>query len=203
VPSIVDYPVVLHTLLGEGLESLYHNSGAFGFPRASMARHVGWIGPVDSTLKESALPLTRRVSEPYARTLATLAVRVWLEHLRGRVWLMPRNHWAFELDHGNSEWMPGLVREVGVDPAALAGRNDGAAIEFAETDSGKLAAALEKLLTGLWGSDFALAWPGRPVLCTVHHHKQIWWTTTDAGLVAALDALVPPTEWWMPEGNAG
>ena len=192
MPSVIDYPVVLNTLLGAGMESLYHNSGAFGFPRAVPAHHVGWIGPPDSTLKESALPLTRRVSEPYAPTLATLAVRVWREHLPGRLWLMPRNHWAFELDHGNSEWMPGLLGDLGINPDALAGRNDGAAIEFAVGEAGHLAPALEKLLTGLWGSDFGLAWPGRPVLCTVHHHTQLWWTTTDPGLRAALDAVVPP-----------
>jgi hypothetical protein len=190
VPSIVDYPVVLNTLLGEGLESLYHNSGAFGFPRAVPAHHLGWIGPVDSTLKASALPLTRRVSEPYATALARLAVRVWREHLPGRVWLMPRNHWAFELDHGNSVWMPGMLRGLGIDPAALAGRNDGAAIEFAPDETETLVPALEQLLTGLWGSDFALAWPGRPVLCTVHHHTQLWWTTTDAGLLKALELAV-------------
>ena len=189
MPSIVDYPVVLDTLLGAGLESLYHNSGAFGFPRAVPAHHVGWIGPADSTLKPSALPLTRRVPEPYARTLAMLAVRMWAGHLPGPVWLMPRNHWAFELDHGNSGWMPELLRGVGIDPAALSGRNDGAAIEFQVDEAETLVPALEKLLTGLWGSDFALAWPGRPILCTVHHHTQLWWTTTDANLLAALELL--------------
>jgi hypothetical protein len=189
VPSIVDYPVVLNTLLGAGLESLYHNSGAFGFPRAVPAHHVGWIGPVDSTLKASALPLTRQVPEPYARTLAMLAVRMWTERLPGAVWLMPRNHWAFELDHGISAWMPELLRGVGIDPAALSGRNDGSAIEFQVEEAETLAPAIEKLLTGLWGSDFALAWPGRPILCTVHHHTQLWWTTTDADLLAGLELL--------------
>jgi hypothetical protein len=196
VPSVIDYSVVSSTLLGARFESLYHNSGAFGFPRAVSARHVGWIGPQDPTLKESARPLTRRVPEPYAQTLAALAVRAWREHLPGPVWLMPRNHWAFELDHGNSEWMPGLLREVGINPALLSGRNDGSAIEFATGESAALEPALAKLMTDLWGSDFALAWPGRPVLCTVHHHTQLWWTTTDDAFVAALDALVPPTQWW-------
>ena len=203
MPSIIDYPVVLSTLLGAGFESLYHNSGAFGFPRAVSTHHVGWIGPNDPTLKEPALPLTRWVREPHAQTLASLAVRVWQEFLPGPVWLMPRNHWVFELDHGNSAWMPELVRQVGIDPAALSGRNDGSAIEFAEGEAAALAPVLEKLLTALWGSDFALAWPGRPVLCTVHHHTQLWWSTTDAALVAALDGLVPPTQWRGDTGAAG
>lgn len=191
MPSIIDYPDVLNALLAAGFESLYHNSGAFGFPRAIPARHLGWIGPDDPTLKETALPLTRRVSQPHAPTLAGLAVRVWQEHLPGAVWLMPRNHWAFEIDHGNSQWMPGVLRGIGIDPAALSGRNDGAAIEFARGEWAALESTLERLLTGLWGSDFALAWPGRPVLCTVHHHAQLWWTTTDAGLLAALERMVP------------
>jgi hypothetical protein len=193
VPSIIDYPDVLNALLGQGFESLYHNSGAFGFPRGVPARHVGWFGPDDPTLKEAALPLIRRVPEPYAPTLARLAVRAWRVYLPGRAWLMPRNHWAFELDHGNSAWMPGVLRGIGIDPAALSGRNDGAAIEFAEGEAAALESILESLLTGLWGSDFALVWPGRPVLCTVHHHTQLWWTTTDAELLAALERMVRET----------
>ena len=91
---------------------------------------------------------------------------------------------------------------MGIDPAALSGRNDGAAIEFIEAEAGQLSSALEELLTRLWGSDFALAWPGRPVLCTVHHHTQLWWATPDPGLVAALDALVPPAAPSTREGAA-
>jgi hypothetical protein len=192
---IIDYSLVLETLLGEGLESLYHNSGAFGFPRAVPTHHVGWIGPVDPTLKASALPLTRRVGQPYDATLASLAVRVWQEHLPGRVWLMPRNHWAFELTHGNGDWMPAVLEHAGVEPAALAGRNDGAAIEFAADEGPLLRPVLEALLTRLWGSDFGLVWPGKPILCTVHHHTQLWWTTSDERWIEVLDGLVPPAPW--------
>jgi hypothetical protein len=42
------------------------------------------------------------------------------------------------------------------------------------------------LLENLRMSDFMLAFPGRPALCTIHHHKQLWWQTTDAALHAAL-----------------
>jgi hypothetical protein len=45
---------------------------------------------------------------------------------------------------------------------------------------------VSQLLTHLRTSDFMLAFPGGPVLCTVHHHKQLWWQTTDAGLHEAL-----------------
>ena len=49
---------------------------------------------------------------------------------------------------------------------------------------------LEQLLTHLATSDFALAFPCRPARCTVHHHKQLWWQSTDVKVIAALDALV-------------
>jgi hypothetical protein len=41
----------------------------------------------------------------------------------------------------------------------------------------------------LAGSDFALAFPGRPVICTVHHHKQLWWTTTDPEIHKTLETV--------------
>jgi hypothetical protein len=150
------------------------------------------MGPDDPTLRPAALPLVRRVPQPYAANLAAAAVRAWRELLPGPAWLMPKSHWAFELDHANGAWMPELLRRVGIDPAALAGRNDGSAIEFAPADDSPLGAALEELLTKLWGSDFALAWPGRRVVCTVHHHTQLWWTSSDTGFIASLDTIVPP-----------
>jgi hypothetical protein len=194
VARVIDYPLVLETLTRAGFVSLYHNSGAFGFPREVSTQSVGWIGPKDATLKPAALPLTRRVPPPCPITLAALAGRVWQGHLRGPVWLMPRNHWAFELNFGNSEWMPALLERAGIDPQQLAGRNDGSAVEFSDSEEPLLRPALAVLLERLWGSDFALAWPGRPCLCTVHHHTQLWWTTTDASLIDALDALVPPAD---------
>jgi hypothetical protein len=42
----------------------------------------------------------------------------------------------------------------------------------------------------LLGSDFTLAFVGKPVLCTVHHHKQLWWQTTDGGMLLALGDAV-------------
>ena len=35
-------------------------------------------------------------------------------------------------------------------------------------------------------SDFLLAFPDRPALCTVHHHEQVWWQTTYEALARAL-----------------
>ena len=190
MPTLIDYPVVLAALTGTGFESLYYNSGAFGFPRAVSPRYVGWVGPDDPTLRPAALPLVRRVAPPFAPTLAALAVRAWESLLPGPAWLMPRNHWAFELDHGNGDWMPAVLKGIGIDPGALSGRSDGSAVEFQLEEAALLTPALEQLLTRLWGSDFALAWPGRPALCTVHHHTQLWWSTTDPAIAAGLDALV-------------
>ena len=180
-------------MVAAGLDSLYHNSGAFGFPRGVVTKSVGWVGPDDPTLRPAALPLVRRVAEPYAANLAAAAVRACREQALGRVWLMPKSHWAFELDHANGAWMPSMLRSIQVDPVALAGRNDGSAIAFAPAEDALLAAALEELLTRLWGSDFALAWPGRPIVCTVHHHTQLWWTSSDVAFIDALDQVVPPS----------
>ena len=106
--------------------------------------------------------------------------------------MMPKSHWAYELDHGSREWMPEVLRSVGIDPAVLAPRNDGTAIEFAQGERDAFVRLVEGLLSRLLGSDFALAFPGRPALCTVHHHKQLWWTTSDETVVQSLDRLVPP-----------
>jgi hypothetical protein len=44
----------------------------------------------------------------------------------------------------------------------------------------------------LTASDFAIAFPRRAVLCTLHHHKQLWWQTTDTGLADALRKEMEP-----------
>ena len=99
------------------------------------------------------------------------------------VWAMPRSHWAYELDFGSREWMPDLLRSVGVDPEHLAPLTTGAAIEFNWEESHEFASFLRSLLDNLSGSsDFQLAWPGRSVVCVVHHHKQLWWQTSDAAI---------------------
>ena len=93
---IVDYDTVLQTLLGQGLKSLYYNSGSFGFPPAVQTHTVGWIGSPDATIRPDALAFTRQVPEPHVTNLTRLALRVWLEQAPGPVWAMPRSHWAYE-----------------------------------------------------------------------------------------------------------
>jgi hypothetical protein len=193
MPGILDYPFVVEAMTQLGFVSLYPNSGAFGFPPEQGAASVGWVGPDDPSIRPESRPLTRRVPAPYEATLASLCTCVWTERLTGGVvWVMPKSHWAYELMFGSAGWMPQLLREAGVSPDDLAGRHDGSALFFSPGEEPAFERLLTGLLSNLLGSDFLLAWPGRPVVCTVHHHKQLWWTTTSADLQRTLDVLVPP-----------
>jgi hypothetical protein len=191
MPFIVDYPLVLADQTSAGLKSLYYNSGAFGFPNGVETTSIGWIGPADDTIRPAALPLVRTVSEPYPATLAKLLATVWQERLPGDIWIMPKAHWAYELDFGNKGWLPDVLRSIGVDPAILIPRSNGAAVAFKLDEVQPLVTLVEALLGQLTGSDFAAAWPGRRVACTIHSHQQLWWTTDDADLIADLDRRVP------------
>lgn len=200
--KIVDYPVVVETLVQAGLECLYHNSGAFGFPRNAETHSVGWIGAFDSTIRPAALPFIRSVSRPYEANLAQCARKIWQEQFRGPLWLMPKSHWHYELEFGNRQWLPSTLQQVGITAADLAHRNNGSAIEFDATEADVFAATLQEILRNLRGSDFMLAWPGRPVVCTVHHHQQLWWTSTDAELIKQIAAAAPPKKKRRDPTNA-
>ena len=189
MPRIVNYDEVTEQTQALGLHSLYHNSGAFGFPETASVKHVGWAGPPDASIRPAALEFVRHVPPPYELNLATLAACAWRDRLPGPAWVLPKSHWAFELDFGSAAWMPAALRSVGVDPKLLQGRNDGSAIEFLPTEETPFTAFVQRLLTDLSGSDFAILFPARAALCTLHHHKQIWWTTTDDALHAYVDRL--------------
>jgi hypothetical protein len=190
VARIVDYDTVLHTLLGQGLKSLYYNSGSFGFPPGVATHTVGWIGPPDPTIRPEALVLTRQTAEPHVQNLTALALRAWLDHTPGVLWAMPRSHWAYELDFGSRDWMPDALRAVGIDSSELEPLTTGEAIEFLPEEADEFGGFLTALFENLSGSsDFQLAWPNRPLLCTVHHHKQLWWTTSDELIKTAIAAL--------------
>jgi hypothetical protein len=190
MPWIIDYATVLERLQAEGLQCNYFNSGAFGFPPEAGAQVRGWIGAPDSTIKPIALELARSVPAPYEQTLAALASKAWQEHLPGNVWVMPGSHWSYELNHGSREWIPGLLERLEVDPGLLSGRVNAAALEFSSEEAGKLQLFLERLLQMLTGSDFFMVFPKRGTVCTLHHHKQLWWTTIDSRVLAGLDLLV-------------
>jgi hypothetical protein len=189
VPWIVDYAKVLDQMGSHGMRSLYYNSGAFGFAPELGLESVGWIGPSDPTLRPAAHQLTRPVPPPYVEQLTERVVRAWRNLLPGVVWVMPKSHWAYELDFGSRDWMPAVLEHAGVDAGLLQPRTNAAAIEFRLAETEAFSHLVEGLLRMLFGSDFALAFPGKPVACTLHHHKQVWWTSTDRELIASLGKL--------------
>ncbi len=73
MPDVIDYPRVLDGLLGRGLRSLYHNSGAFGFAADAAVVHRGWVLGPDPTIRPAAMAFARTVEPP---TVATLAGRL-------------------------------------------------------------------------------------------------------------------------------
>jgi hypothetical protein len=193
MPRIIDYPRVVEQMSADARVSLYPNSGAFGFAPGVEARAVGWVGGDDASIRPEARALARPVAPPYEVTLASLAGRAWRELLPGDVWVLPKSHWAYELQFGSHEWMPDLLRDVGVDPRALEARHDGTALAFEVGEGPAFERLVAGLLARLLGSDFMLAWPGRPALCTVHHHKQLWWTTTEEPVYEGLERIVRTT----------
>ena len=194
MPTIIDYPIVLARMQELGFVSNYHNGGSFAFRKGTTTTTthvVAHVGPPDPTIRPAALPLTIPIDPPHERNLARLATAFWQRHLPGSAWLMPVAHWAFELDPVTQPWFPELLRGVGLDPHPLIGLNNAAAIEFAAHESEGLRRVIEALFTNLKSSDFALAFPPHPVLCTLHHHRQLWWVASDAIFADQLRRPLP------------
>ena len=190
MPWIVEYARVLEQMGKQGFKSLYYNSGAFGFKDDIPTESVGWIGADDPSLRPEALALAHKVPAPYEPELTSRVMRAFQEMLPGNVWLMPKSNWAYELDFGSRDWLPALLEHVGVDSGLLQHRTDGSAIEFELSEGDAFAHVVEGLLRMLLGSDFALVFPDRPVICTLHHHKQVWWTSSDRSLIQSLGQLL-------------
>jgi hypothetical protein len=190
MPWIIDYEVVVEQMRRQKLKCNYYNSGAFGFADPRGVQHVGWIGPDDPTLRPAAREVAQAVAPPYEANLAELLTKTWLEHFPGRVWAMPMSHWAYELDYGSRDWLPALIEHIDLDPGLLQTRNNGAAIEFATNESHHFRHFTQRLLEMLMASDFMLAFIGQPILCTLHHHKQLWWSTTDQKVVKILNDAI-------------
>jgi hypothetical protein len=186
MPWIIDYSVVLEQMRQQRFKSLYYNSGAFGFPTEVQPQTIGWIGPDDSTIKPEALSLARKIPPPHEENLAKLLICAWQELLPGKIWIMPMSHWSYELDFGSREWMPALLESINLDPGQLLTRNNAAAIEFTPNETAPLEHFTAGLLQMLVASDFAITFPRRAALCTLHHHKQLWWQTTDSEIAEGL-----------------
>jgi hypothetical protein len=184
--NVVEYATVLARMTGEGFESLYFNSGAFGFRQSERVEIVGWMGPDDPSVRAEMKSHIRRVNEPYAESLASAVRQAWLQLLLGNLWLMPKSHWAYELDFGNRDWLGGALAELGIDSGTLQPLANGAAVQFDPGEADVLQTFLTTLFSKLHGSDFAIAFPGRGTLCTLHHHQQAWWQTNRIDLAERL-----------------
>ena len=189
MPWIIDYPTALERLVSHQFKSNYHNSGAFGFAQPGV-KTIAFTGPDDPTIRPAARPFLRPVRPPYEPTLTALLTRAWTMLLPGSVWVMPMSHWAYELNFGSREWLPAVLEGVQVDPGQLENLNNAAPIEFAADETARFEHLCQRLLEMLMGSDFAIWFVDRPVLCTLHHHKQLWWQTTDPLVAAGLEELV-------------
>jgi hypothetical protein len=181
MPRVVDYDIVSGRMRERGFVSLYHNSGAFGFAAGKNVLTRGWIGPDDPTIRDAARGLVRQYPPPFEENLAA-AFASARKPLQSDAWLMPKSHWHYEMQFGNRELLEALLPDIGLDPADLRDRNNGAAIEFSTNENDALQRAVRTLLGGLVQSDFLVAFPDAATLCTIHHHKQLWWQTTHSGV---------------------
>jgi hypothetical protein len=190
VPRIIEYDDVLSRMLAQRMRCQYFNSGAFGFDPDVTMHFAGWIGADDPTIRPAALERAQKIPPPIEPNLARMATSAWQEFLPGiPAWIMPKSSWAYELDFGSKAWLPGALNLAGIDSRLLEGRTNAPAIEFSPEEAGLLTPLLQTLLQNLFGSDFALAFPGRPVTCTVHHHKQLWWMSSEAEFIAKIERM--------------
>ncbi len=176
---LIDYGEVSATLSAGGYVSLYYNSGAFGFPETATVESVGWILRDDPTLRPAGRALAVEIPGDET-TLVKRAGEIWADQLQTHtVWLMPKSHWAYELSFASADWLPPALVEAGIHPDDLAGRHDGSAIAFELADRPAFERLVDQLLRGLVGSDFSFIFAAGQTVCTVHHHRQLWWTTTN------------------------
>ncbi len=177
-------------MTADGFRSLYHNSGAFGFAAGVETVSRGWIGPADGSIRESARLIAHQATEPFDETIARALRSVWIRHLPGPMWIMPKSHWSYELEFGHRDWLPEALREIGIDPKPLEKLNNAPAIAFEMKEADESEFFVRQLLNRLVSSDFQLVFPGHPMLCTLHTRCQLWWTMSRPELIMMLDAAL-------------
>jgi hypothetical protein len=191
VSSVIEYPIALRALEQRGFVCNYYNGGVFGFAKGVDVGILGWIAADDPTIHPQLRPQIRQIPPPAEENMAKAAVTIWQRDLPGPAWIMPLSHWAFELDFGSKSWLPALIKSVGIDPQVLAPRSDASPLEFQPSDQLHLLRSLQTLLENLTSSDFMLAFPSHAVLCTIHHHRQLWWTSSDKALIERISGYSP------------
>jgi len=188
VPRIIEYQTALAELQSQGLVCNYYNGGAFGFSKGSVVAVRGWIAGEDPTIRKELRSQVRVFNPPAEERLARGAADAWQKELAGRAWIMPLSHWAFELDFGSKGWLAELIGSIGVDAKGLNAAPNASPIEFSRGDEDSMTTFVKTLLLNLASSDFMLAFPGQAALCTIHHHKQLWWTSIDKALLERIEA---------------
>lgn len=185
MPRLVDYATVFQTATANGLRCAYPNGAAFVLN--TDPRHVAaWSATADdATIVPAMRPRVRRVAR---ERMARLAACAWRELFggAGEAWLAPAHHWAAALEHGDGQWLAPLLAELGIDAAPLRDRTRADAVAFGASESHLFERTLEGILDNLWRSDFSMLLPGEAVVCTVHHHKQLWWQCGDANVAELL-----------------
>jgi hypothetical protein len=191
VATIIEYQNALQRLGRQGLVCNYFNGGAFGFAQGVEAGILGWIAGEDPTIRPEMRANVRPFPPPAEEHLARASVAAWTDQLPGPAWIMPLSHWAFELDFGSKAWLPNLLQSIGIDPHQLAGRSDASPLEFGLEEAPDFEQFVQTLLENLTSSDFMLAFPDHPALCTIHHHKQLWWISSDRALIGRIGGYGP------------
>jgi len=185
MPTVIDYATVTTATNRLGLQCVYHNSGSFGFVENNTVKIVGWLGPADATVRPGLGTLIH-APPPYPQTLAAKITQVWQIILSGPAWVLPKSHWAHDLDPAYGHWLDDTLSAIGINPAPLRPLANAAAIEFSSNESAAFIRLVEALLLNLKSTDYAVIFPEHPHLVTLHHHQQVWWQTADESLVKIL-----------------
>lgn len=184
MPARFSYQSLLTTLGEQGVRCVYHHGGAFEFI-ASEVHFRGWLTAPDPTIRPGLREIARELP---IDSVVDATVRL-LAEAGERVYLLPTSHWAHELEA--HPWIEEVLAMQSFDATTLRGLNRAEPIVYllpAECDA--LRSLIGSLLERLSESDFSLVVPGAALLGTVHHHRQVWWRTTDASWVRRIVAHV-------------
>ena len=182
---------MLSRLQNQGLKSLYHNSGAFGFANGVPTISRGWIGPEDASIAPAGRAIACQIAPPFESNLAALFTRFWRNNSPAPIWIMPKSHWAYELQFGGRQWLSDALNDIGIHSDLLMHLNNATAVEFQPAEEKTVHIFIQNLLTNLVGSDFQAVFADSTTICTIHSRSQLWWTTVVPAIADRLDELLP------------